>query len=197
MPVTRSIACSSWSVLRHIYPRFRYWRTEFSNLLCHHCCLQESKFRPSPTQDVMLLFSPEPQSCSTALRVCPLAVPTSQITTGLCRAAIAKSRLRYDGRGLNFFMWSRATCKTQTPQNVLVLSWRHAVRINKVWTHLNPQRTDLPDQVHVSGLQPGSYIFQLTVTDSNHQSDAANVSVLVLSPELSSCECSWEMERFN
>ncbi|TNM94487.1 hypothetical protein fugu_017246 [Takifugu bimaculatus] len=50
-------------------------------------------------------------------------------------------------------------------------------------------KTDLPDQVHVSGLQPGSYIFQLTVTDSNHQSDAANVSVLVLSPELSSSFC--------
>ncbi|XP_011616911.1 kunitz-type protease inhibitor 1-like [Takifugu rubripes] len=51
------------------------------------------------------------------------------------------------------------------------------------------EQTDLPDQVHVSGLQPGSYIFQLTVTDSNHQSDAANVSVLVLSPEQSSSFC--------
>uniref|UniRef100_H3CGS7 Serine peptidase inhibitor, Kunitz type 1 b n=1 Tax=Tetraodon nigroviridis TaxID=99883 RepID=H3CGS7_TETNG len=49
--------------------------------------------------------------------------------------------------------------------------------------------TDLPDQVSVSGLQAGSYTFQLTVTDSKQQSDAANVSVLVLSPQLSSTFC--------
>lgn len=61
---------------------------------------------------------------------------------------------------------------------------------------LNLQRTDLPDQVQVPDLQPGAYVFQLSVTDSNHQSDAANVSVLVLSSEQSSCECSWEMESF-
>lgn len=56
----------------------------------------------------------------------------------------------------------------------------------------NLQPTELPDQVRVSGLQVGSYTFQLTVTDSNQQSDAANVSVLVLSAQLSSSECSWE-----
>ena len=47
--------------------------------------------------------------------------------------------------------------------------------------------------MQLSNLQPGSYSFQLTVTDSNDQSDSAEVNVLVLSPELTSCECSWEM----
>lgn len=65
-----------------------------------------------------------------------------------------------------------------------------------VTTRLTLQPTHLPDQVQVLDLQPGAYVFQLTVTDSNHQSDAANVSVLVLSSEQSSCECSWEMESF-
>ncbi|XP_029282172.1 LOW QUALITY PROTEIN: kunitz-type protease inhibitor 1-like [Cottoperca gobio] len=51
------------------------------------------------------------------------------------------------------------------------------------------QKTDLPDQVRLSNLQPGSYDFRLTVTDSNDQSHSANVTVLVLSPELSSLYC--------
>ena len=55
------------------------------------------------------------------------------------------------------------------------------------------QTTALADQVRLSNLQPGSYVFQLTVTDSNNQSDDAEVTVLVLSPELTSSECSWEM----
>ncbi|KAG7468732.1 hypothetical protein JOB18_015904 [Solea senegalensis] len=53
---------------------------------------------------------------------------------------------------------------------------------------INMEKTDLPDQVSVSDLRPGHYVFQLTVTDSNNQSDDAKVSVLVLGPELSSCE---------
>ncbi|XP_070781690.1 kunitz-type protease inhibitor 1-like isoform X2 [Enoplosus armatus] len=51
------------------------------------------------------------------------------------------------------------------------------------------EKTDLPDQVRLSNLQPGSYVFQLTVTDSNNQSHTAKVTVLVLSPELSSLYC--------
>ncbi|XP_044024129.1 kunitz-type protease inhibitor 1-like isoform X1 [Siniperca chuatsi] len=51
------------------------------------------------------------------------------------------------------------------------------------------EKTDLPDQVQLSNLQPGSYVFQLTVTNSKDQSDAATVNVLVLSPELSSLYC--------
>uniref|UniRef100_A0A3Q3XCL6 BPTI/Kunitz inhibitor domain-containing protein n=1 Tax=Mola mola TaxID=94237 RepID=A0A3Q3XCL6_MOLML len=46
------------------------------------------------------------------------------------------------------------------------------------------EKTELPDQVRLSNLQNGSYVFQLTVTDSNDQSHAAKVTVLVLSPEL-------------
>ncbi|XP_019967707.1 kunitz-type protease inhibitor 1-like [Paralichthys olivaceus] len=49
--------------------------------------------------------------------------------------------------------------------------------------------TALPDQVQLSNLQTGSYLFKLTVTDSNGQSDDTKVTVLVLSPELSSFYC--------
>lgn len=58
---------------------------------------------------------------------------------------------------------------------------------------MNVQKTELPDQVQLSHLQPGSYVFQLTVTDSNRHSQTTNVKVLVLDPELSACEFSWEM----
>lgn len=50
------------------------------------------------------------------------------------------------------------------------------------------QKTDLNDQVMVSNLQPGVYVFQLKVTDSSDQSDTAQVTVLVLSPEQSESE---------
>lgn len=91
---------------------------------------------------------------------------------------------------------SRATSGLQTPEATFIVSARRSVRGNKVCTPFDLQRTDLPDQVRVSGLQAGSYVFQLTVTDSNQQSDTANVSVLVLSLQLSSSECSWEMESW-
>ncbi|KAM9840601.1 kunitz-type protease inhibitor 1-like [Aulostomus maculatus] len=51
------------------------------------------------------------------------------------------------------------------------------------------EETDLPDQLQLSNLQPGSYVFQLTVTDSNDQSQAAKVTVLVVNPEQSSLYC--------
>lgn len=54
---------------------------------------------------------------------------------------------------------------------------------------ISMEKTDLPDQVQLSSLQPGSYVFQLTVTDSNHQSHADELTVLVLSPELSILYC--------
>ncbi|XP_069544172.1 kunitz-type protease inhibitor 1b isoform X1 [Brachyistius frenatus] len=50
-------------------------------------------------------------------------------------------------------------------------------------------KTDLPDQLQLSNLQPGSYVFQLTVTDSNGQSRDAKVTVLVLNPEQTSTYC--------
>ncbi|XP_039637688.1 kunitz-type protease inhibitor 1-like isoform X2 [Perca fluviatilis] len=49
--------------------------------------------------------------------------------------------------------------------------------------------TEFPDQVMLSNLQPGSYVLQLTVTDSKDQSDSALVTVVVLSPEQSSSYC--------
>ncbi|XP_063758746.1 kunitz-type protease inhibitor 1-like isoform X2 [Eleginops maclovinus] len=56
-------------------------------------------------------------------------------------------------------------------------------------TGVHMQETELPDQVRLSILQPGSYSFLLTVTDSNDRSDSAEVRVLVLSPELTSLYC--------
>ncbi|KAM4712624.1 LOW QUALITY PROTEIN: kunitz-type protease inhibitor 1-like [Anableps anableps] len=54
---------------------------------------------------------------------------------------------------------------------------------------LKMEETDLQDQVRLSNLQPGSYILKLTVKDSRSQSGHDTVTVLVLSPELSSSYC--------
>lgn len=51
------------------------------------------------------------------------------------------------------------------------------------------ETTALSDQVRVSLPQPGRFIFKLTVTDSNGQSDSANATILVLSPEQSTLYC--------
>ncbi|KAM4522425.1 kunitz-type protease inhibitor 1b [Odontesthes bonariensis] len=51
------------------------------------------------------------------------------------------------------------------------------------------ESTELPDQLRLPSLKPGLFVFKLTVTDSNGQSDDAMVSVLVLSPELTSSYC--------
>lgn len=56
------------------------------------------------------------------------------------------------------------------------------------------QNTDLPDQVKLSKLQKGLFVFQLKVTDTDGHSADDRVRVLVLSPEQSGCKCSWEME---
>lgn len=48
---------------------------------------------------------------------------------------------------------------------------------------------DYPDQVRVSGLELGSYWFQLTVTDSKGNSASDQVRVLVLTPDQSSLFC--------
>ncbi|MGH0160745.1 UNVERIFIED_CONTAM: hypothetical protein FKN15_049399 [Acipenser sinensis] len=47
------------------------------------------------------------------------------------------------------------------------------------------QKTDLDDQVVVSNLNEGTYVFQLTVTDTVGQTDSANVTILVLTKEQS------------
>nr|XP_020480304.1 kunitz-type protease inhibitor 1-like isoform X2 [Monopterus albus] len=49
--------------------------------------------------------------------------------------------------------------------------------------------TELRDQVKLSNLLPGSYVFKLKVSNSKKQSDETSVTVLVLSPELSSLYC--------
>ncbi|XP_034554752.1 kunitz-type protease inhibitor 1-like isoform X2 [Notolabrus celidotus] len=51
------------------------------------------------------------------------------------------------------------------------------------------EKTDLPDQVRLSDLKPGTYVFQLTVIDSNDQSHATKVNVLVLGPEQTNMYC--------
>ncbi|KAJ3606549.1 hypothetical protein NHX12_026070, partial [Muraenolepis orangiensis] len=45
------------------------------------------------------------------------------------------------------------------------------------------------DQLLVSNLSPGTYVFQLQVTDSNGQSDTASVNILVLDQEESDMYC--------
>lgn len=51
------------------------------------------------------------------------------------------------------------------------------------------EKTEFPDQVWVSGLDSGSYQFQLTVTDSNGNTASDQIQVLVLTPEQSSLFC--------
>ncbi|RXM27190.1 Kunitz-type protease inhibitor 1 [Acipenser ruthenus] len=46
-------------------------------------------------------------------------------------------------------------------------------------------KTDLHDQVVVSNLNEGTYVFRLTVTDTVGQTDSANVTILVLTKEQS------------
>uniref|UniRef100_A0A8D3DZQ3 Kunitz-type protease inhibitor 1-like n=1 Tax=Scophthalmus maximus TaxID=52904 RepID=A0A8D3DZQ3_SCOMX len=67
-----------------------------------------------------------------------------------------------------------------------IRDWRWRVQSGEAGVKM--EDTDLPDQMRLSNLQPGEYVFQLTVTDSNGQSDDAEVTVHVLSPERSSCE---------
>ncbi|XP_036406294.1 kunitz-type protease inhibitor 1-like [Megalops cyprinoides] len=63
------------------------------------------------------------------------------------------------------------------------------------WTQLKGdpsavmEKTELEDQVMVSNLSPGVYVFQLLVTDTGGQSDTAKVTVLVLTPEQSQSHC--------
>lgn len=85
--------------------------------------------------------------------------------------------------------------KTVTLNGIESLALGDAHITNFEWTlqsgddDVKLENTDLPDQVRLSNLQPGSYVFQLTVTDSNDESHAAKVTVLVLSPELSGLYC--------
>lgn len=51
------------------------------------------------------------------------------------------------------------------------------------------EKTEFPDQVKLSNLLSGSYVFQLTVTDSNDQSQSTKVKVLVLNSEQTSLYC--------
>ncbi|MCI4382828.1 hypothetical protein PGIGA_G00019220 [Pangasianodon gigas] len=51
------------------------------------------------------------------------------------------------------------------------------------------QKTTFKDEVRVSSLSPGVYKFRLTVTDNAGQSDSAEVTVLVLTPEQSHHHC--------
>ncbi|NXH40635.1 SPIT1 inhibitor, partial [Dicaeum eximium] len=45
------------------------------------------------------------------------------------------------------------------------------------------------DQVEISNLQVGTYIFQLTVTDTAQQQDFTNITIVVLSPEQTEEHC--------
>ncbi|XP_062407610.1 kunitz-type protease inhibitor 1-like isoform X2 [Sardina pilchardus] len=51
------------------------------------------------------------------------------------------------------------------------------------------QKTSLKDQIELSNLKPGVYKFELKVTDSSGQTDMAQVTVMVLTPEQSEGQC--------
>ncbi|XP_029590105.1 kunitz-type protease inhibitor 1b isoform X1 [Salmo trutta] len=74
-------------------------------------------------------------------------------------------------------------------------SWDDKVITSYKWSLVKGEntvemtKTDLKDQVKLSNLKPGKYIFQLKVTDSSNQSAMDQVSVLVLTPEQSEGHC--------
>lgn len=74
-------------------------------------------------------------------------------------------------------------------------SWDDKEIVNYQWSlirgneSVHMEKTSLPDQVRVSNLIPGVYEFKLTVTDSAHHSDSAQVIVLVLTSEQSERHC--------
>ncbi|NXW56445.1 SPIT1 inhibitor, partial [Eurystomus gularis] len=45
------------------------------------------------------------------------------------------------------------------------------------------------DQVEISNLQPGTYVFQLTVTDTAQQQDFTNITIMVLNSEQTEEHC--------
>ncbi|KAL2082629.1 hypothetical protein ACEWY4_022447 [Coilia grayii] len=51
------------------------------------------------------------------------------------------------------------------------------------------QKTTFEDQIELSNIKPGVYKFEVKVTDSSGQTDTAQVTVLVLTPEQSESHC--------
>ncbi|KAK5622764.1 hypothetical protein CRENBAI_025123 [Crenichthys baileyi] len=87
------------------------------------------------------------------------------------------------------------------PGEIVTLNGTESVALNQArivdyrWSlqsgdpSLKMEKTDLQDQVRLSNLHPGSYILKLSVKDSNGHSGDDEVTVLVLTSELSSSYC--------
>lgn len=85
------------------------------------------------------------------------------------------------------------------PRDVVVLNGIESKDDGKIvdyeWTQVYGsstaviEKTTFPDEVRVSGLSAGVYKFRLTVTDNAGQSESAEVTVLVLTPEQSHHHC--------
>ncbi|XP_041952469.1 kunitz-type protease inhibitor 1-like [Alosa sapidissima] len=74
-------------------------------------------------------------------------------------------------------------------------SWDDDNIISYMWSQVSGdpsvkmQKTKLKDQIELSNLKPGVYKFELKVTDTSDQTDTAQVTVLVLTPEQSEGQC--------
>lgn len=55
------------------------------------------------------------------------------------------------------------------------------------------QETNQTDTVKLTNLKEGSYLFLLTITDTHGETSKANVSVIVITPEMSISEYSEKM----
>ncbi|XP_024146290.1 kunitz-type protease inhibitor 1 [Oryzias melastigma] len=51
------------------------------------------------------------------------------------------------------------------------------------------EKTDQPDELKLTNLKEGIYTFQLTITDAHRKTSSGNVSVLVITPEMSKSYC--------
>ncbi|RVE55911.1 hypothetical protein OJAV_G00231090 [Oryzias javanicus] len=51
------------------------------------------------------------------------------------------------------------------------------------------EKTDQPDELKLTNLTEGYYVFQLTITDAHKKTSSGNVSVVVITPEMSKSYC--------
>lgn len=64
---------------------------------------------------------------------------------------------------------------------------------------LYTKKSHFKDQIELSNLKPGVYKLELKVTDTSGQTDTAEVTVLVLTPEQSESEYTllWNLSEFS
>lgn len=71
---------------------------------------------------------------------------------------------------------------------IIVIIMGNCVMSRLSFPPIYTKQSHFPDQIELSNLKPGVYKFELKVTDNRNQTDTAQVTVLVLTPEQSESE---------